>query len=174
MLYYKQYGLVGILEINIKKEINMKNVVFSMIAVMAIVGCGGGGDTHVDPTPVVVEGSNINVEPTPVEVVVINGEEEATPTKLFSGVRDSYRVYTDSIDSTVTMLINDEINLFNFMFVIELEDGDLYYSEPNVEKEDGRITVTDSFKTTNIGRYTISLFYYGKDNVQLTKKTIDN
>ncbi len=156
-----------------------KTVIAAMIAIVAmmIVGCSGGGDTtvqpsesvvNVDPTPV-----EVNIEPTPVEVIIINGEEEATPTELFAGVRDGYQLNESVLTTVVTMLDNKDINLFNFLFVIELEDGDIFYSEPNVEREDGRITVRDTFVFKEGGRYTISLFYYGTDQVQITKYSFE-
>jgi len=77
------------------------------------------------------------------------------------------------LTTVVTMLDNKDINLFNFLFVIELEDGDIFYSEPNTEREDGRITVRDTFGFKEGGRYTISLFYYGTDQVQITKYSFE-
>ena len=115
----------------------------------------------------------VNVEPAPVEVVVINGEEEALPAGLFAGVRDAYGVSESGIEILVTMLNNDSINLFNFIFIVELDDGDIFYSEPNAEREDGRITVKDNILIKMAGSYTVSLFYYGEDDVQITKHRVE-
>jgi len=156
----------------------MKNTVIATMVAMMIVGCGsGGGNTTVQPSDAVVSVEvapvEVTIEPTPVEVVIINEEPEALPTELFSGVRAGYQMKEDKLTTVVTMLDNADINLFNFLFVIELEDGDIFYSEPNtVEREDGRITINDSFKFKKKGKYTISLFYYGIDQVQITKHSI--
>jgi hypothetical protein len=71
------------------------------------------------------------------------------------------------------MLDNADIDLFNFIVIVEFEDGDIFYSEPNAERENGSIAVRDEIVIKEGGRYTISLFYYGEDDVQLTKHTID-
>jgi len=155
----------------------MKKIIMSIAVAMMMVGCSGGGDTTVQPSEAVVTVDptpvEVNIEPTPVEIVIINGEEEATPTELFAGVRDGYQLNDSVLTTVVTMLDNSGITLFNFLFVIELEDGDIFYSEPNVEREDGRITVRDTFKFKESGRYTVSLFYYGNDQVQITKHQLD-
>jgi hypothetical protein len=71
------------------------------------------------------------------------------------------------------MLDNEDIDLFNFIVIIELEDGDIFYSEPNAERENGSIAVRDEITLKQGGRYTISLFYYGEDDIQLTKHVFD-
>ena len=155
----------------------MKKTVTAAMVAMMIVGCSGGGDTTVQPSDAVVSVEvapvEVTIEPTPVEVVIINEEPEALPTDLFAGVRAGYQMNEDKLTTVVTMLDNADINLFNFLFVIELEDGDIFYSEPNTEREDGRITVRDTFVFKEGGRYTISLFYYGIDQVQITKHQLD-
>jgi hypothetical protein len=146
------------------------SLVAAMTASLIMVGCSGGDSTYVQPSTAEM---NVTIEPTPVEVVIINGEVEATPTTLFSGIRDAYYINDGVVLTTVTMIDNKDINLFNFLFVIEYYDGDILYSEPNAEREDGRITVRDNFTIKKSGRYTVSLFYYGDKDIQITKKTFD-
>jgi hypothetical protein len=135
----------------------------STLAAAALVGCGSGGS------------DTITVEPAPVEVqvVVVNGEEENTPTQLFDGIRAAYNVTDYGVKLEVRMLDNKNIDLFNFIVIVELEDGDIFYSEPNAERENGSIAVRDEIVIKEGGRYTVSLFYYGEDDTQLTKHVID-
>jgi len=133
------------------------------LAALTLIGCSSGGDTYTTVEPAPVE----------VEVIVVNGEETQTPTDMFAGVRAAYDENDGDMEVKVIMLDNDDIDLFNFVFIVELEDGDVFYSEPNAQKEDGRITVEDTFRFKKGGRYTISLFYYGEDDVQLTKHVFD-
>jgi hypothetical protein len=155
------------------------SLIAAMVASLVMIGCDSGGSTTVQPSTaaVTVEPSKadvgVTVEPAPVEIVIINGEPEPTPTALFGGIRDAYFIDEGVILTTVTMLDNEGINLFNFLFVIEYFDGDIFYSEPNAEREDGRITVRDNFTMKKPGRYIISLFYYGDKDVQITKKAFD-
>jgi hypothetical protein len=155
----------------------MKRMIVAAVAAFSIVGCGAGGDTTVEPSSaeITVEPSSaeITIEPAPVEVVIIDNEEEPLPTELFAGVNDAYDVNASSVKTTVTMIDNKDIKLFNFIFIVGLDGNDILYSEPNTKRDDGRITVTDTFNMKEPGKYTISLVYYGEEEVKLTKHQIN-
>ncbi len=144
-----------------KTTTKMMLTALATLGIVTFTGCSGVGDTYT------------TVEPTPVEVVIINGEEEPLPTELFDGVRAAYNLQEGILKTEVRMLDNEGIDLFNFIFIIEYEDGDVFYSEPNAERENGSIAVRDEIALKKVGRYTISLFYYGDDDYQLTKHAFE-
>ena len=91
----------------------------------------------------------------------------------FRNVRDAYTVNRKFVTMSATMLTNDDINVFNFLYEIEDEVGDITYIQPNATNDDGRIVIDGDFTADNKGKHKITLFYYGDEEVKITKHTVD-